>query len=1698
MQKVSHLTETVTLTGLIDSHESTPDVEIYRKCLKRDEFYLQDHIVNGQIILPGVVYLEMARMAGTLASSHQDVVRLENIVWTQPIKILEETKDILLTLNSKEERHTYNICIGEKTVCSQGDIIYGTLKGVETEWMNIDKIQRNFHQKIERQSLYPLFEKAGFMYGESFKPINHIYFNEKEALAEIQIAKEIQASAKDFLLHPSLLEGALQTAGYLVNTVMQTTNTYLPFALGKLEIYGELPEKCYAYASLSATEGNVMKMSVILLDESGQVLVKITDYTVRSMLGKKKNKEIYYRPTWEKNEGRIGQYNVESPIILFDKDEELFYELQSKEDKKVLLIKPGNTFKHLEDNIFEINPVEEEDYKKLFQYFKNISINYSNILHLWSFGLDDRIVTEQLQHSLYSLFYTNRALVEQKMKGIVNVLYFYPLNNPLFEAMSGFHKSIHLENPRIQCKTIGMNSKEDVLPRIILNELNCKEIEDEVRYVMGRREIKVLQKFLPEPVRNLEINQKGVYLITGGLGGIGFILAKYLAKEYQARLVLTGRSKNNNTINSKLKELQSLGGQVIYLSSDISNENEVKKVIKCAKNHFGNINGVLHCAGIIRDSLVWRKTEQDIENVIASKVHGTMYIDAATRNENLDFMVFFSSISGEKGNVGQCDYAFANCFLDNYSRKRERMRRLGKRSGKTLSINWPLWKKGGISVDEQTQRFMENTLHLVPLEEEQGISILKKCINTPEEQVMVLYGDGEKLNKIFSQKNEISLEGERVVLEVSKKEMHTKVTQDLVRMVSDISGVQKRDILTDVDLDEYGFDSITLTELSNNLNQMLDIHVTPAVFFEISEITIENLCKHLYEKYSSEFNSYYRKDDLEPKHVDSQQKFTHSKPKSFINIEEVSKETTLDSTSNLRSVMNPFPSHQSRDITYEPIAIVGMGGVMPQSEDLEVFWDHLAEGRDLITEVPLERWDWKEYYGNPLEEENKTQCIKGGFMKDIDTFDASFFKVSPKEAKLMDPQQRIFLETAWKTFEDAGYKPSNLAGSKTGVFVGVTNIEYTDVITEASIPIEGHLATSNAHFLIPNRTSYFFDLRGPSEAVDTACSSSGVAIHRAINSLHAGECEMALVGGVNALFSPRSVITFDKAGMLSKEGKCKTFDKNSDGFVRGEGLGTLLLKPLSKAIADNDQIHAVIRGSAVNHSGKSKSFTAPNPNGQIEVMKSALHKSKICPSTINYVEVHGTATTLGDTVELEALKSVFKDVKTKSEFTCGLGSVKTNVGHLEAASGMASILKVILAMKNKTLPPSIHFEEANPFINIEESPFYIVKEKKEWDQFIDTNGEKIPRRAGVNIFGAGGVNSHIIIEEYQNEITENNYLHEEPLIFAFSAKNNESMRMQVAAIAKFVQNNPSINLRDVAYTLQVAREELEERVAIIAQNLEEFLTKCDLFVNKQEGLIENQIYQKNVKQGNRELLELVSNEITGNQYLELVLKNKQYNVITMLWVNGVRIEWERLYGNEQKSRVSLPTYNFSKTRYWVSKDFKESPKNIREKKEPSMVYLDDENCIKRYFIEKISTLLECEQNNVKTNVDFQDLGFDSIIAAKFKYEVENEISSILPMAVIGEANNLDVLVEKVLSMAELQSVKEGILKEMGLLMESTSIKEVSASTDEVLNIEKEAIEKKTKTKYLDEDTAMNYNVELSSLSEEDLDELFVSLKEKIK
>ncbi|MEM5672093.1 polyketide synthase [Bacillus cereus] len=319
---------------------------------------------------------------------------------------------------------------------------------------------------------------------------------------------------------------------------------------------------------------------------------------------------------------------------------------------------------------------------------------------------------------------------------------------------------------------------------------------------------------------------------------------------------------------------------------------------------------------------------------------------------------------------------------------------------------------------------------------------------------------------------------------------------------------------------------------------------------------------------------------------------------------------------------------------------------------------------------------------------------------------------------------------------------SELSGSKTGVYVGVSNLDYGDLLVDHKLDALG--MTGNNHAMIANKVSYFFNFTGPSEPVDTLCSSSLVSIHRAVEDIQNGMCDMAIAGGVNVILSPKLYITYSNAGMLSSDGKCKTFDKNANGFVRGEGVGAILLKPLRKALEDNDNIYAVIKGSATNHGGRAKSLTSPNPIAQADVIKAAWGKSGIDPSTVTYIETHGTGTALGDPVEVNGLKLAFKELyndwgkRFESLPICGLGSCKTNIGHLESAAGIAGVLKILLALKYKTIPGNLHLEEINPYVDLKDSPYYIVEKTQPWEQLKDIAGDNIPRRAGISSFGAGG------------------------------------------------------------------------------------------------------------------------------------------------------------------------------------------------------------------------------------------------------------------------------------------------------------------------------------------------------------------------
>ncbi|PHM28005.1 type I polyketide synthase [Xenorhabdus budapestensis] len=509
------------------------------------------------------------------------------------------------------------------------------------------------------------------------------------------------------------------------------------------------------------------------------------------------------------------------------------------------------------------------------------------------------------------------------------------------------------------------------------------------------------------------------------------------------------------------------------------------------------------------------------------------------------------------------------------------------------------------------------------------------------------------------------------------------------------------------------------------------------------------------------------------------------------------------------------------------IAIVGISCRLPGCYNQESFWKLYQEKKSAVVEIPESRWPVSEYY-SPHFEKNKSLSRWAGLVENFDRFDAPYFNITPREAELMDPQQRISLELAVECLEDAGYGVSDVKSADIGVFLGVCNFDYKERLEKSVTNIQGHLSTGTYTTLIPNRISFYLDLKGPSVPVDTACSSSLVALSYAVQSIQSGDCEAAFVGGVSYLFSHTYFVAFSQAGMLSRTGSCKTFDKQADGYVRGEGAGMLLIKPLEKALADNDRIYGIIDAVAVNHGGSVATITSPSAYAQANVIRKALQKANISANSISYIESHGTGTPKGDPIEVNGLKRAFRAHakecgETLGTAYCVLSGSKANVGHLESASGMVGLIKGLLSIQKKRLLPMLHFNELNPKIALEESPFRILTKECDWQP---SNGGI--RRFGVSSFGFGGVNAHAIISEYQDKkIFRPESTHH---LFAFSAFSDKALRAYALLISTFLQNTPTASVSDCAYTL-AKRTNLPYRVAFIYHTRQELLGKIISFAN---------------------------------------------------------------------------------------------------------------------------------------------------------------------------------------------------------------------------------------------------------------------------
>ncbi|MCP4700190.1 MAG: amino acid adenylation domain-containing protein, partial [Gammaproteobacteria bacterium] len=744
--------------------------------------------------------------------------------------------------------------------------------------------------------------------------------------------------------------------------------------------------------------------------------------------------------------------------------------------------------------------------------------------------------------------------------------------------------------------------------------------------------------------------------------------------------------------------------------------------------------------------------------------------------------------------------------------------------------------------------------------------------------------------------------------------MEQCIERDLKIHISRQLKISEEHLDAEENLSNFGFDSVSLLELASVLTDFYGTEITPAVFFEYS--TIEELTEYISKEHEEVVKKFYQKSEDAP-----------ASPKTGAQA----------LTPRLKqSAASGFTVKKDDAAAPGPVAIIGMSGRFPMAEDADAFWRNIVEGRDCITEIPPDRWDWRD--------SNKPGARWGGFIQGVDEFDPLFFGISPKEAELMDPQQRLLMIQIWKAMEDAAIAPEVLSRKSTGVFIAAGPSEYLKTVPfQADSPF---WVTSTAPWAIPNRISQVMNLTGPSEYYDTACSSALVALHRAVQSVRNGECEQAVAGAVNLIVSPSGFMVLGSFGALSPTGKNRSFQTDADGYVRSEGVGAVIIKSLPQAVEDGDRTLAVIRGVGVVHGGKGMSLTAPNGAGMKAAMARAYQAAGIDPQSVSYVEAHGSGTPLADGIEIQALKSVYGNSAASSRNApCYISSTKPCIGHGETVSGMAALIKAVQAIRHTKIPGIPGFVNPTEYLSGDDHPLKISVDNLHWEALTDIGGATVPRRAGINIYGFGGVNAHLVLEEYVPEQTETlpDTVPEVPRIAVFSAKNAVRLKAVALQMMEFVEQQEGLSLRNFVYTLQTGREEMKYRLAMVVKDREELLSGLSAFLEN-EGTGSVPVYSGNPRDDSLDIGDLFSGEM-GEVVARKFIEQNQPGKLAAFWAKGGKVPWDLLHTDGH--RISLPTYPFETRRCWIriaqapTGDVRMPEENREDSEAPRLLRMND-------------------------------------------------------------------------------------------------------------------------------------------------------------
>ncbi len=887
------------------------------------------------------------------------------------------------------------------------------------------------------------------------------------------------------------------------------------------------------------------------------------------------------------------------------------------------------------------------------------------------------------------------------------------------------------------------------------------EAQTAFEYLQRAKNIGKVILTIPERTQ-LKIDPAGSYLITGGFGGLGQKVAEWLIGQGAKHIVLAGRKISQTGEFPTVK--------IEPIAIDISQKSEVISLMQKFGTEWPELKGIVHAAGLLDDGIIQSQNWSRFEKVFAPKIQGSWNLHEASLSKPLDFLILFSSLASIIGNPGQTNYAAANAYLDALAYYRR------EKGLPAVAINWGNWGEVGLVAHLIDRHRSTGFIALKPAE---AMKAFELAIQQPYPQITIANVNWKVLSNPQALLNELAPS--------KPKEPQLPI---LLQRLSEALPLERKDILQ-----EYLQRTTSKILGTTSLNPEIG-------FFEAGMDSL--MAEELQERIQADIGTLH--------------KFPTTLSFDYPSINKMTGyfEQHIFPLMGIKTEAKTIKKSVSTDLLVEEeIAIIGLGCRFPGGANSpSLFWDLLKEGYDGISEIPQERWDVNAHYDSDPEAPGKMYVRRGGFLNlPIESFDAQFFGISSREAEYMDPQQRLLLEVAWEALEDACINPHSLKGSETGVFMGLCSHDYFDLITKVnqSDLRNAYLASGNAASVLAGRLSYILGLQGPSMVLDTACSSSLVAISMACKSLQRGESQLALAGGVNVLLNKDLTIDFCKAHMLAKDGYCKAFDADADGYVRSEGCGVIVLKRLSDAIQNGDPILAVIRAADINQDGASSGLTVPNGESQAALIRKALKYANLEPKDIDYIEAHGTGTSLGDPIEVGALGDVFSGRTGQPLY---LGTVKTNIGHLEAAAGIAGVIKTVLALNHEIIPPHLHFHQLNPRISLESIPAKIPIEITSWPH---SNRSRI---AGISSFGFSGTNAHVIIEEPPIREFAKNAVDRPMHLFTLSAKTEAALDQ---LIHLYQEEMPHEDLADIAFTANTGRAHFSDRIAVIAKTREELL-----------------------------------------------------------------------------------------------------------------------------------------------------------------------------------------------------------------------------------------------------------------------------------